>query len=84
MYDSGMDDALVTIREFGEVTEALFAQGRLDSAGIESFLVDLEMARIDWPAVRGLKLQVASENVEEAIAILDDPATVEFEADEPR
>jgi hypothetical protein len=29
--------------------EALLAQGCLDSAGIESFLADINISRLEWP-----------------------------------
>jgi hypothetical protein len=64
---------LVTIRQFGEMSEALAAQGRLESAGIESFLADTNMARVDWPLTRGMRLQVEADDVETAITLLQDP-----------
>ncbi len=83
MYDCGMqregsphaahnrdDSELVTIRRFGNMSEALAAQGCLDSAGIESFLADTNIARVEWPITRGMRLQVDSKNAEAAIALL--------------
>jgi hypothetical protein len=61
---------LVTIRQFGDTSEALLAQGCLNSAGIESFLADLNIARVDWPLTRGIRLQVHPEDVESATALL--------------
>jgi len=65
---------LVTIRQFGDVAEALLAKGCLDSAGIECFLADLNIARVDWPVSRGLRLQVNPDDAQTAIAMLDQSA----------
>ena len=62
---------LVTIREFGDMSEALLAQGCLESAGIESFLADVNIARLEWPVTRGLRLQVDAEDAESASALLE-------------
>ena len=62
---------LMTIRQFGDVAEALLAKGCLDSAGIECFLADLNVARVDWPVSRGVRLQVNPDDAETAIAMLD-------------
>jgi len=62
---------LVTIRQFGDQSEALLAQGCLTSAGIESFLTDANMATLDWPLSRGLRLQVSAADAETALEILD-------------
>ena len=61
---------LVTIRQFGDTSEALLAQGCLTSAGIECFLADLNVARVDWPLTRGIRLQVHPEDAESAMALL--------------
>ena len=69
---------LVTIRQFGSLAEALMAKGCLDSAGIESFLADSNMAWMDSPLVRGMRLQVSTADAETAVALLDQSA-----ADDP-
>ncbi len=61
---------LVTIRQFGDMTEALLAEGCLQSAGIEAFLTDLNVARIDWPLTRGLRLQVSADDAVVANEVL--------------
>jgi hypothetical protein len=68
---------LVTIRQFGDMSEAVLAQGCLDSAGIDSFLADANMGRMEWPITRGMKLQVSSDDAEAAVALLEQPATDE-------
>lgn len=65
---------LVTIREFGYMSEALLAQGFLDSAGIESFLPDANIARLEWPLVRGVRLQVDADDAETAKTLLEKAA----------
>ena len=62
---------LVTIRQFGNLAEALMAKGCLDSAGIGCFLADANMAWLDSPVVRGMRLQVGADDAETAIAILE-------------
>ena len=64
---------LVTIRQFGDQSEALLAQGCLSAGGIESFLTDANIARLEWPLSRGMRLQVTAADAETAIALLDHP-----------
>jgi hypothetical protein len=64
---------LVTIRQFGNMSDAVLAQGCLESAGIESFLADSNMGRMDWPVTRGMRLQVSSDDADAAIAMLEQP-----------
>jgi hypothetical protein len=64
-------DQLVTIRQFGDMTEALLAEGCLESAGIECFLADANIARMDWPLSRGVRLQVNTDDAEAATALLE-------------
>jgi hypothetical protein len=66
---------LVTIRRFGDMSEALLAKGCLDSAGIECFLADTNIARLEWPLTRGMRLQVTADDAETAMAILEQPAS---------
>ncbi len=65
---------MVTIRQFGNMPEALLAQGCLDSAGIESFLADINISRLEWPITRGVRLQVNAEDAETASAMLQQSA----------
>ena len=67
---------LVTIRKFRDLPEALLAKGSLESADIESVLIDDNLVRLDWfwsNLMGGIKLQVDPENVEAAQTILDQP-----------
>jgi hypothetical protein len=68
---------LVSVRRFRDLPEALLAKGSLESSGIECFLTDDNMIRMDWfisNLLGGIKLAVNQEDVEAATAILDEPA----------
>ena len=56
------------------MSEALLAKGCLDSAGIESFLADANITRLEWPLSRGMRLQVNPEDAETAVAVLESAA----------
>jgi len=75
---------LVMIRQFRDLPEALLAKGSLESAGIECFLGDDNMVRLDWfisNLIGGAKLLVDRENVEAALAVLDAPIPENFEVE---
>jgi hypothetical protein len=63
---------LVTIRQFGNMSEALLAKGCLESAGIECFLADMNVTRLEWPISRGVRLQVSLDDAETAIEMLNE------------
>lgn len=66
---------LVTIRAFWNLLEAQMAKGLLDAEGIESFLFDENMVRLDWfnaNALGGVKLRVDAANADEATRILEE------------
>lgn len=70
------DEALspVVIARYGGVPEALLAKSMLDSAGIESFLGDENLVRLDWfysNLVGGIKLMVRKKDAETARALLE-------------
>jgi hypothetical protein len=80
------DDAeargMVTIRQFRDLPEALFAKGSLDSAGIECALLDDNMVRLDWfisNLLGGVKLQVRPEDAAVAEEILSQPIPENFD-----
>jgi hypothetical protein len=65
--------------------EAQLARGLLDSAGIESFLFDDNMVRMDWfnaNALGGVKLRVDTHNVEAANRVLQEVSD-DAEPEEP-
>lgn len=70
------DPDLVTIAEFRDVQEAMFACGMLRSAGIESFLGDENTVRMNWSwsnMTGNMRLLVREEDVEAAQDILSQP-----------
>ncbi len=67
---------LVTIRQFRDLPEALLAKGCLESVGIECFLGDDNLVRLDWfisNFIGGIKLKVRVPDAENAQKILDEP-----------
>jgi hypothetical protein len=75
--DSHDKAELVTIRQFDNLSDALMAKGCLDSAGIESFLADSNMAWMDSPLVRGMRLQVSTSDAQTAVAMLESAAAAD-------
>jgi hypothetical protein len=58
---------LVTVRQFRDLPEALLAKGSLESAGIECFLADENLVRLDWfisNFIGGIKLNVHAPDAE--------------------
>jgi hypothetical protein len=71
---------LVPIRTFWNLLEAELAKGFLESAGIEAFLFDDNMVRLDWfnaNALGGVKLRVDADKVAEANRILEENVSAE-------
>lgn len=67
---------LVTVRKFRDLPEALLAKGSLESAGIECFLADENLVRLDWfisNFIGGIKLNVRPADEANAIQLLDEP-----------
>jgi hypothetical protein len=67
---------LVTIRQFRDLPEALLAKGSLESAGIECFLADENLVRLDWfisNFIGGIKLNVRVQDAANAQKLLDEP-----------
>jgi hypothetical protein len=86
--DQGFDEIeqreLVTIGKFRDLPEALLVKGRLDSAGIESFLVDDNMVRLDWfisNLLGGIKVQVAKDDAANAEELLSQPIPEDFDVE---
>jgi len=66
---------LVMLRRFRDIPEALLAKGRLESFGIDCFLADENMVRMDWflsNLLGGVKLLVDTEHFTEAAKILNE------------
>jgi Putative prokaryotic signal transducing protein len=80
--DEGDEHGMVTIRQFRDLPEALFAKGSLESAGIECALIDDNMVRLDWfisNLLGGVKLQVKAEDAAVAEEILSQPIPENFD-----
>jgi len=76
---------LVTIRKFRDLPEAILAKGVLESAGLECFLADDNLVRMDWfisNFVGGIKLQVKPEDAAAANEVLEQPIPEQFEVEE--
>jgi hypothetical protein len=74
----------VTLRQFRDLPEALLAKGSLESAGIQAYLVDDNMIRMDWfisNLLGGIKLKVSAEDAEAASEILNQPIPEMFVVD---
>src|SRR5438270_387890 len=66
----------VTLRKYRDLPEALLAKGCLESAGIEAYLMDDNMVRMDWfysNLIGGIKLKVQPGDVDAANEILSQP-----------
>lgn len=75
---------LVTIRRYRDLTEAQIAQSLLESEGIQSWIQNENLVRVDWMysnAVRGIRLQIAQEDESRAKETLDGqtPPTIVFD-----
>ena len=67
--------SLITVRSYWNLLEAELAKGALEAAGIDCFLFDDNMLRMDWfnaNAIGGVKLRVDRGNVDDANRILDE------------
>jgi hypothetical protein len=65
---------VVNLRKYMTVPEALLAKSILESAGIEAFLGDQNIVRMDWfltNALGGVKLRVREEDAEDAAVLLN-------------
>jgi hypothetical protein len=73
---------LVMLRAFRDVPEALLAKGSLQAYGIECFLADENMVRMDWfisNMLGGIKLLVQPADFSRASRILNEPTSDSFE-----
>jgi putative signal transducing protein len=71
------------IGRYRDLPEALLARTSLESAGIECFLADENIVRMDWfwsNLLGGVKLLVHNEDAEAAVQILEAPAPEVFDA----
>jgi hypothetical protein len=80
-----MADELVTLWTYRDLPEALIAQGKLEAEGLECFLADDNIIRMDWfwsNLIGGIKLQVAVNDRESAMALLAEEIPASFTAEE--
>lgn len=70
-------EVLVTVGQYREAAEAELAKGRLESAGIESFLAGENTAMLYGTGLDGLLLQVSPKDEADARSILADPGDPE-------
>jgi hypothetical protein len=75
---------LVTIRQFRDLPEALLATGCLESVGIQCFLGDENLIRLDWQVsnfIGGIRLEVESKDEARAAELLRQsiPAVIPFD-----
>lgn len=67
---------LVTLRRYRDLSEAIVARGMLESAGIEVFLQDENLVRLDWQVsnfIGGIRLQVAEADAAAGLELLEQP-----------
>jgi hypothetical protein len=72
----------ITLRKYRDLPEALLAKSSLNSAGIEAYLVDDNMVRMDWfwsNLLGGIKLKVRPEDEQAANEILSQPIPEKWE-----
>jgi predicted nucleic-acid-binding Zn-ribbon protein len=75
---------LVTVGTYRDLSEAIVARAVLEQAGIECFLQDENMIRLDWAisnAIGGLRLQVSNKDAAQATALLSQPIPASFATD---
>jgi len=75
---------LVVLRRFRDVPEALLAKGSIEASGIECFLADENMVRMDWfisNLLGGVKLLVQPADFSKASRILNEPVRCDFESE---
>ena len=68
--------ALVTIKRYRDLSEAIVARSLLESAGIATDLCDENLVRLDWQIsnfIGGIRLRVNNEDELEATEILNSP-----------
>ena len=83
--DSIDSSKLVTISHYRDLPDALLAKGLLEIAGIECFLADDNVVRLDWflsNAIGNMRLQVEEDDAAEALEILNQPISDDAPPDE--
>lgn len=78
---------VVTVQRYRDLAEAIVARSVLESAGIEAWIADENLVRMDWfysNMVGGMRLQVDENDEAAAREILEEraPRTIEYSAEE--
>jgi hypothetical protein len=76
----------IVLRRYRDLPEASIAKSILDSAGIENYLADDNLVRLDWfysNLIGGIKLFVRQQDVDEANELLDQGVPEKFDVDTP-
>jgi hypothetical protein len=74
--DFASNQPLTTIRQYRDLSEAIVARSMLEAAGIEVFLQDENLVRLDWQVsnfIGGIRLQVPADAIATATELLDQP-----------
>ena len=72
------------IRRYRDLPEAIVAKSILDSAGVESFLIDQNLVRLDWfwsNLLGGIKLLVQTDDAEAAAELINQPVPKIFDVE---
>jgi hypothetical protein len=80
-----MPEELVTLWRYRDLPEALVARAKLDSQEVWCVLADDNIVRLDWfwsNAVGGVRLQVADDDAEYAMALLSEEIPAAFTTEE--
>ena len=83
-YGDTLEMALITIRRYRDLSEAIVARSLLESSGIIAHLCDENLVRLEWQIsnfIGGIRLQVDTEDKQGADAILDSPVPDEISYD---
>lgn len=67
---------MITIRQYDKVEDAYLAKSLLESEEVPAYVADEYLVNVNWmwsQAIGGVKLQVAEEDVERALEILEAP-----------
>lgn len=81
-----MADSVITLWRYRDLPEALLVLGKLQAEGIECFLADENVVRLDWfwsNAVGGIRLQLLQENAAIAMEVLGEGIPATLSAEEP-
>jgi hypothetical protein len=86
MPPAALPDDFILLRRFRDMPEVLLASSILNSAGVEYYLGDENLIRMDWfysNLIGGIKLWVRAADAETAAAMLEQnvPESIDFASD---